>query len=55
MQPETLNPAYVSISSDTIAVRDQTDEKCMLTSRAQNIYILEPSNNVVCPLMLQGV
>ncbi|XP_023711172.2 intraflagellar transport protein 80 homolog isoform X2 [Cryptotermes secundus] len=27
MQPETFNPACVSISPDTIAVRDQTDEK----------------------------
>ncbi|KAJ9601816.1 hypothetical protein L9F63_000044 [Diploptera punctata] len=27
MQPETLNPAYVSISPDTIAVRDQNDDK----------------------------
>jgi intraflagellar transport protein 80 len=37
MQPEILNPACVSISSDTIAVRDQADEKCMLISRVQNI------------------
>ncbi|XP_069692430.1 intraflagellar transport protein 80 homolog isoform X3 [Periplaneta americana] len=27
MQPETLNPACVSISADTIAVRDQVDDK----------------------------